>query len=122
MIKVNKEQATRESKEQMKVLVKITHKQAMEIYDKLKDSDDLFLITEWGAVGIPEKAKYVMEWEENGDNWFGDIGFLETSDDGVFVRIKKDNYKNKLPNMRDVFSFKTYYPNGITVTEHPENK
>ena len=79
----------------------------MKIHDKFKASKELYLITEWGAVGDYNKAKYVLELgEKSDDNWFGDISFLETSEDGVFVRLKKEKYKDKLPNVEDVFSFK----------------
>lgn len=102
----------------MKFLIKIPHKVANKICDKFKDNDDLYLITEWGAVGKQEKARYVLELgEKMDDNWFGDISFLETSEDGCFVRLKKEEYKDKLPNVKDIFSFKTYHPDGTIVTE-----
>jgi len=107
----------------MKFLIKISDELSHKIHEKFKDSDDLYLITEWGAVGKQEKAKYVLEWgEKSGDNWFGDISFLEISEDGCFVRLKKKKYKDKLPNVKDIFSFKTYYPDGTIITEEPKEK
>ena len=107
----------------MKTLIQISDKKAHKICDKFKDSNDLYLITEWGAVGIQEKAKYVLELgEKPGDNWFGDISFLETSEDGCLVRLKKEKYKDKLPNVEDIFSFTTYYPDGTIVTEEPKGR
>ena len=96
------------SKEKIHFLIKISDKIANKIYEKFKkDSKELYLITEWGAVGDYEKAKYVLEFgEKSNDNWFGDISFLETSDDGVFVRLKKKEYKDKLSNFEDVFKVK----------------
>ncbi|KKL74526.1 hypothetical protein LCGC14_2064020 [marine sediment metagenome] len=78
--------------EKIKALVKITSEQAFEIIDRLEKeerNEDLYLITEWGCAGSQEKAKYVMELGKREEpNWFGDISFLETSKDGVFVRLK----------------------------------
>jgi hypothetical protein len=107
----------------MKLLFKVTHKQAIELCDRFRDTDELYLITEWGACGNQKEAKYVLELgEETDDNWFGDISFLETSKDGVFVRLKKEKYKDKLPNVEEIFSTKTFYPDGTIITKHPEKK
>jgi len=92
-----------------KVLLKLTREEADEVYERFQGSNykELYLIFEWGACGSQEKAKYVLEFgKEKDDNWFGDISFLEASDDGIFVRIKKENYTDKLPNFDDIFKVK----------------
>jgi len=87
------------------ILLKLSDEEANKIYDELKDrGHELYLITEWGAAGIIEKAKYVLELgKDRDDNWFGNISFVDSSDDGVFVRLRKEEFMDKLPNFKDVF-------------------
>lgn len=61
------------------------------------------MITEWGCT-IPEDANFIIELGEEGEpNYIATKGFLQRSEDGVFVRLMKDGKKGNMPNFEDIF-------------------
>ena len=72
-------------------------------------SKQIFLITEWGAVGIQDKARVVVDLGDEDDKrcFIATMGFLQKSEDGMFVRLMKNGEKIKLPNFKDIFEFKS---------------
>jgi len=61
------------------------------------------LITEWGAV-ISKDAEYIVELGgKNEKNYIAPREFLQTGEDGIFVRLKTDGKEIKMPNFEDLF-------------------
>lgn len=61
------------------------------------------MITEWGAC-ISNEDKFIIELGDgNKGDYVATRGFLQRSDDEVFVRLMKDGKKEDMPNFDDVF-------------------
>ena len=88
-------------------IYKITFEQAKEILDNEKGLKEVGLITEWGAI-IPDSAKIIVEFTEDGNYYVASIGMLVRSKDGVFVQLKHDVNEviDNLPNFNDIFKMK----------------
>ena len=88
-------------------IYKITFEQAKEILDNEKGLKEVGLITEWGAI-IPDSAKIIVEFAEDGNYYVASIGMLVRSKDGVFVQLKHDVNEviDNLPNFNDIFKMK----------------
>ena len=91
-------------------IYKITFEQANEILDSEKGPGpmkEVGLITEWGAI-IPDTAKIIVEFTEDGNYYVASIGMLVRSKDGVFVQLKHDVNEviDNLPNFNDIFKLK----------------
>lgn len=84
----------------------ITHKEADDIYRSFPH-EELGLITEWGAI-IPDSAKYVLEYDDDGKCYFATIGMLARGKDGLFVRLKHDINEviDNIPEFNDIFTMK----------------
>lgn len=89
-------------------IYKITAEQANEILDNEKGPlKEIGLITEWGAI-IPDTAKIVVEFAEDGNYYVASIGMLARSKDGVFVRLRHEvgEVIDDIPNFNDIFELK----------------
>ena len=89
-------------------IYKITYEQANKILDNEKGAlREIGLMTEWGVI-IPDTAKIIVEFAEDGNYYVASIGMLVRSEDGVFVRLKYDVNEviDDLPNFDDVFQKK----------------
>lgn len=82
----------------------VTWKEADKFMKELdKQKIEYGMITEWGAT-IPDKARFIVELGEEGEKDFiATRGFLQRSDDCVFVRLMKDGKKENMPNFDDIF-------------------
>ena len=82
----------------------VTWKEAYKFMKELdKRKIEYGMITEWGA-SIPDNAKFIIELGEEGEkDYIATKGFLQRSDDEVFVRLIKDGKKEEIPNFNDVF-------------------
>lgn len=82
----------------------VTWKEAYKFMKELdKRKIEYGMITEWGAT-IPDNAEFIIELGESGEpDYIATKGFLQRSDDGVFVRLMKDGKKEDIPNFDDVF-------------------
>lgn len=89
-------------------IYKITCEQAHDILNNEKGAlKEIGLITEWGAI-IPDTAKIVVEFADDGNYYVASIGMLVRSMDGVFVALKHDvdEVIDNMPNFDDVFKLK----------------
>lgn len=89
-------------------IYRITAEQANEILGNEKGAmKEVGLITEWGAI-IPDTAKIIVEFAEDGNYYVTSIGMLVRSKDGVFVALKHDVNEviGDLPNFNDIFKMK----------------
>ena len=96
------------------ILIEVSYDQAENLMDKM-DSEKVpyALITEWGLTlcnaQSTDDCKYVIEFGQGGiKNYFATIGFLQESEDGVFVRLMTDGKKHKMPNFNDIFRVKKF--------------
>ena len=83
----------------------VKHEEAIKFLDLAeKRKVKVGLITEWGVV-IPEKANFIVDLGDEGDKkcYIATKGFLQRSEDGIFVRLKKDGKDIKMPEFDDVF-------------------
>lgn len=82
----------------------VTWKEAHKFMKELdKKKIDYGMITEWGAI-ILDNAKFIIELGEEGEkDYVATRGFLQRSNDGVFVRLMKDGKKEDMPDFDDVF-------------------
>lgn len=82
----------------------VTWKEAHKFMKELdKRKIEYGMITEWGAT-IPDNAEFIIELGENGgQDYIATKGFLQRSDDEVFVRLMKDGKKEDIPNFDDIF-------------------
>jgi len=82
----------------------VTWKEAHKFMKELdKRKIEYGMITEWGTT-IPDNAKFIIELGEEGKkDYIATKGFLQRSDDGVFVRLIKEGKKKDKPNFDDVF-------------------
>ena len=88
-------------------IFKITRDQAFDMLDREKELKEIGLLTEWGAI-IPETAKIIVEFGDDGNYYVASIGMLVKSKDGVFVRLKHDVNQviDDVPNFNDIFKVK----------------
>ena len=95
------------NKNNFEFIIKVDHEKIKKFLDKLEKKNILHgLITEWGAV-IPENCRIIVELgEKTDDNWIATKGFIQESEDEVFVRLMKDGKKTKMPKFEDVFEIK----------------
>jgi len=82
----------------------VTWKEAHKFMKELdKRKIEYGMITEWGTT-IPDNAKFIIELGEEGKkDYIATKGFLQRSDDWVFVRLIKEGKKKDKPNFDDVF-------------------
>ena len=83
---------------------KVGWKEAYKFLDEAKKRKiEIGLITEWGSI-IPNDVKFIVEFGVNGEaDYIATKGFLQRSDDGIFVRLKKDGKEIGLPRFEDIF-------------------
>tara|TARA_Y100000310_G_scaffold344729_2_gene459100 strand:+ start:919 stop:1227 length:309 start_codon:yes stop_codon:yes gene_type:complete len=89
-------------------IIKVNYQQVKKFLDYLdKKTIEYGLITEWGAC-LPEDAEYFIEFgeEDNDTNWIATKGFLQKSEDDVFVRLVKDGETIDMPKFEDIFELK----------------
>ena len=91
-------------------IYKITFEQANEILDNEPGPGpmkEVGLMTEWGAI-IPNNAKIIVEFTEDGNCYVASIGMLVRSKDGVFVALRHDVNEviGDIPNFSDIFKMK----------------
>jgi len=61
------------------------------------------MITEWGACVSDDDLLVIELGEDIEKNYISTRGFVQRSEDGVFVRLMKDGKKEKMPNFEDIF-------------------
>lgn len=88
---------------------KVSNKEAEEIEEHFKNTKELSLICEYGAV-VFDESKYIIEYSENDDIYFATINMLVRGKDGVFVQLKHEVNEaidvDKIPCFNDVFVLK----------------
>ncbi len=88
---------------------KVSKKEAEEIEEYFKNTKELSLICEYGAI-IFDESKYVIEYSSNNDIYFATINMLVKGKDGLFVQLKHDVNEainpNDIPCFNDVFKIK----------------
>ncbi len=88
---------------------KVSNKEAEKIEEHFKDTKELSLICEYGAV-IFDESKYVVEYCENGDIYFASVNMVVSGKDGLFVQLKHEVNEaidvDRIPCFNDVFVLK----------------
>jgi len=89
--------------------IEVTWKNAQEILKFAEEKNkDIFLITEWGAVGN-DNAKFVVDISDEDCKkcYFATVNMLQKSKDGVFVTLKRDGKEQSpMPNFEDIFEMR----------------
>ena len=103
------------------ICMEVTNEQCFNFMHKLeKKKIEYCLITEWGCTH-PKNSKFVVEFgsdDEFGKYWIATIDCLQTSKDGIFLRLMKDGKKEELPELKDVMRLREYHPDG-TIIDKP---